>query len=72
MLLLDTVEMLYFVQVKLLCKHIDPKVIGGHIKIFRKYTWNFFEKPGNIIKFCQSGNVGTLNGCFKLENSDMR
>ena len=40
--------------------NIDPKVIGGHIKIFRKYTWNFFEKPGNIMEFCQSGNVGTL------------
>ena len=30
--------------------NIDPKVIGGHIKIYRKYTWNFFEKPGNIME----------------------
>ena len=44
--------------------NIDPKVIGGHIKIFRKYTWNFSGKTwkyhGNIMEFCQSGNVGTL------------
>ena len=41
--------------------NIDPKVIGGHIKNIQKiYLEFFFEKPGNIMEFCQSGNVGTL------------
>ena len=33
-------------------------------KYYWKYTWNFLEKTwknhGNIMEFCQSGNVGTL------------
>ena len=44
--------------------NIDPKVIGGHIKNIQKIYLEFFCKTwkndGNIMEFCQSGNVGTL------------
>ena len=39
-----------------LCKH--PKVIGGlHIGNIPVIFW---KKYGNIMEFCQSGNLGTL------------
>ena len=40
---------------------IDPKVIGGHFINIQKIYMEFFEKPGKIMEFCQSENVGTLS-----------
>ena len=45
--------------------NIDPKVIRGHIKniqkIYLDFFWKTWKNHGNIMEFCQSRNVGTLD-----------
>ena len=46
--------------------YLYSKPLGNHtLKIMGKKTWKFTKKPGkihgNIMEFCQSEKVGTLN-----------
>ena len=54
--------MVYLCLNKVLCKHLSKST--WRPKYYWQYTWNFLDKTwknhGNIMEFCQSGNVGTL------------
>ena len=42
--------------------YLHSKLIGNYTLEIMKNTWKFTKKkPGNIMEFCQSGKVGTLN-----------
>ena len=42
--------------------YLYSKPLGNHtLKIMKKIPGNSLKKPGNIMEFCQSEKVGTLD-----------
>ena len=38
----------------------NEKIPGNLLKIMKKIPGNLLKKPGNILEFCRSKKVGTL------------